>query len=86
MADYCDDCDFPTDMCQCGAAAAAAKREAEILKAERTRALSLPGVVAAKFPGTCPACRSRYADGDPIHHTPDGWVGTLCCPDTRGEQ
>lgn len=78
--DRCVCCDLPVD--QCGKAIEEKRRAEE--KAERDRALALPGVVAASYPGTCPTCSTRYSVGEPIRRTDDGWSGVLCCPEVVG--
>lgn len=74
----CDCCDLPLYAC----GTEAARRQAEDRKALVERALQVPGVVPARHQGRCPLCGTRYPSGEPIRKTPDGWVSTLCCPDT----
>jgi hypothetical protein len=73
----CDCCDLPAE--SCGRAIEQARRDE--LKALRQRALQQPGVVPARYPGTCPACRTPINPLDPVRRTEDGWTGVLCCPD-----
>lgn len=69
-------CDLPVESCGTAVAAAQAAEE----RAVRSRALEEPGVVAAAYPGNCATCGLRYAKGDPVGHTEDGWSMTICCP------
>lgn len=45
----------------------------------RARALTMPGVVAAKFEGQCADCGTWYAAGEPIRHADGyGWIAACC--------
>lgn len=35
-------------------------------------------VIIARWPGTCAACDYRWAEGDPIRHTDDGYIHDDC--------
>lgn len=72
----CTCCDLP--LYSCGREIA--RRQAQERKARRERALQSPGVVSARHPGRCPSCGTRYAIGEPLTKTDDGWVSVLCCP------
>lgn len=73
----CECCDLPPG--QCGTAAE--RTEAAETRALRLRVLDRPGVMPATYGGGCASCSTRYAVGDPIKRTRDGWSGALCCPD-----
>lgn len=75
MAERCECCDLPAD--QCGRAAEL--RERRERKALYQQALATPGVIPARFPGTCPGCHTPYLQGAPIRKGPEGWHGVLCC-------
>lgn len=70
----CDCCDLP--VMSCGKA-----REVQLRQeaAARKRALlALPGVIAARFAGTCGGCGERFAEGVPLKRKGDNWVADCC--------
>lgn len=62
----------------CGKALEDAQRDAE--RAERSRALAVPGTVAAKFPGTC-VCGDQFPVDTPVRKHRDGWYDALAHPE-----
>lgn len=74
--ELCTCCDLP--LYSCGRAIEERRRQDE--RAVRQRALQEPGVVPAKWTGTC-TCGTPYDVGAPIRKTPDGWANVICCPD-----
>lgn len=73
--DLCTCCDLP--LYSCGTVIEKRRRQDE--RAQRQRALQEPGVVPAKWPGSC-TCGTPYLVGEPIRKTPDGYASALCCP------
>jgi hypothetical protein len=73
-AEPCSCCDLP--WYSCGKQLERQQRDVE--RAERERAMHLPGVIASRFPGEC-ICGERFSKDAPIRKRQDGWQSVLCC-------
>lgn len=70
----CDCCELPVSMC--GKAAEQRLRAAETAK--RKALLALPGVIGARYSGTCGGCGEHFAEGAPIKRRDRTWVADCC--------
>ena len=76
--DRCACCGLPPG--QCGVATE--KAQADERRAQRVRALMVPGTIVARYLSKCPSCGTRITPGDPLRRNADReYVGALCCPD-----
>lgn len=70
----CDCCDLPVSMC--GKAKEVQLRQEAA--ARRRALLALPGVIAARYAGTCGQCGERHPEGVPLKRKGDVWVADCC--------